>query len=53
MKYCKRLRYSEKPDYYYLKGLFTSLMKRKKYKNDLQFDWNKHFREFKKKTIES
>ena len=31
LKYCKNLRYYEKPDYYYLKQLFRNLFKRKGY----------------------
>ena len=41
MKYCKRLRYTEKPDYYYIKQLFRSLFKRKKFKHDYVYDWDK------------
>lgn len=48
IKYCKRLRYSEKPDYNYLKGLFLSLMKKNRYKKDYNFDWNKNFYKLKK-----
>lgn len=41
MRYCKKLRYSEKPDYFYLKQLFRNLFKRKKYIFDYEYDWNK------------
>jgi len=40
MRYCKRLRYSEKPDYYYVKQIFRNLMKKKKYKYDYEYDWD-------------
>ncbi len=41
MKYCKELRYCEKPDYFYLKQLFRNLFNRKGFKYDYQYDWNK------------
>ena len=41
MKYCKRLRYTEKPDYFYLKQIFRSLFKKKKYRFNLNYDWDK------------
>ena len=41
MRYCKKLRYSEKPDYFYLKQLFRNLFNRRKYKFDYNYDWNK------------
>ena len=39
MKYCKKLRYYEKPDYYYLKQLFRKLFKKKGYKFDYKYNW--------------
>ena len=39
MKYCRNLKYSEKPDYNYLKELFTKMFK-KKYKMDYVYDWD-------------
>lgn len=53
IKYCRRLRYSEKPDYHYLKGLIHSLIKKKRYKIDYKFDWDKNFRNFKHRKISS
>ena len=40
LKYCKRLRYSEKPDYYYLKQIFRRLFKKHKFKYDYKYDWD-------------
>lgn len=40
IKYVRKLRYYEKPDYYYIKQLFKNLFKRKGYKLDYQYDWN-------------
>lgn len=39
LKYCRKLRYTEKPDYFYLKQLFQKLLKRKGYKFDYNYDW--------------
>ena len=39
MKYCKGLRFEEKPDYEYLKTLFKELMKKMNYEYDNNFDW--------------
>ena len=41
LKYCKKLRYCEKPDYFYLKQLFRNLFYRKGFKFDYRYDWNK------------
>lgn len=41
LKYVKNLKYYEKPDYYYIKQLFKNLYKRKGYKFDYKYDWNK------------
>ena len=40
MKYCRRLRYMEKPDYYYLKNLFRTVMKQNKFKKDYVYNWD-------------
>lgn len=39
LKYCKDLRYADKPDYDYLVKLFRDLFARKGYKNDGVYDW--------------
>lgn len=39
MKYCRNLKYTEKPDYNYLKDLFSKLL-HKKYKLDYIYDWD-------------
>ena len=40
LTYCKNLKFEEKPDYAYLKGMFTGLKKKMK-KIELVFDWLK------------
>ena len=40
MKYCRQLRYIEKPDYNYLINLFVKLMKKKRYIMDYKYDWD-------------
>ena len=40
LKYCKRLRYSEKPDYRYLKQIFKNLFKKHNFKYDYKYDWD-------------
>jgi serine/threonine protein kinase len=40
MKYCRLLRFNQKPNYNYLKLLFSKLFKEKKYELDYIFDWN-------------
>jgi serine/threonine protein kinase len=40
IQYCRRLRYMEKPDYFYLKNLFRTVMKQKRYKNNHKYDWD-------------
>ena len=39
MNYCRNLKFEEKPDYAYLRGLFEKLLKKKGWKNDNIFDW--------------
>ena len=39
MKYIRNLKFEQDPDYYYLKGLFTSIITRNEQKNDLLFSW--------------
>ncbi|KAK2960430.1 putative Casein kinase I [Blattamonas nauphoetae] len=41
LRYCRNLRFDEKPDYAYLRKLFRELMKSSGYTNDQQFDWIK------------
>ena len=40
MKYTQLLQFNEKPDYAYLIRLFQNILKKKKIKNDLEFDWD-------------
>lgn len=39
MNYCKCLKFSERPDYTFLKKLFSDLMDKFGYKRDYIFDW--------------
>lgn len=38
--YCRRLKFTDKPDYGFLRGLFKDLMKKLKFEEDYIFDWN-------------
>ena len=40
MKYCRLLRFRQKPDYEYLKSLFIDIFNKNNYKYDDIFDWN-------------
>ena len=42
LTYTKNLKFEEKPDYKYLKGLFINILNRYNYKNDLNFSWIKN-----------
>jgi len=39
LEYCRSLSFEEKPDYDYLRGLFSDLFQRKEYEYDNMFDW--------------
>ena len=39
-RYCKGLKFSQTPDYEYLKGLFRACLNRNKLKEDGVFDWS-------------
>lgn len=39
MTYCRKLKFTEKPDYAYLRNLFKNLFKTMQYVLDFQFDW--------------
>lgn len=40
LTYCRSLKFEEKPDYNYLRGLFRNLFHREGYTYDYIFDWN-------------
>lgn len=37
--YCRRLKFTEKPDYASLRNLFKTLLKELKFEYDYQYDW--------------
>ena len=39
-RYCKGLKFSQTPDYEYLKGMFRACLNRNKLKEDGVFDWS-------------
>lgn len=39
MTYCRKLKFTEKPDYAYLRNMFKTLFKTMQYVHDYQFDW--------------
>lgn len=39
MTYCRKLKFTEKPDYVYLRNLFKNLFKTMQFVHDYQFDW--------------
>ena len=41
-EYARGIQFNEKPDYGYLKGLFTRTLNKINYQNDSIFDWCKH-----------
>ncbi|ETO02145.1 hypothetical protein RFI_35291 [Reticulomyxa filosa] len=43
MKYCRNLRFEEKPKYAYLRNLFRAVFKKNKLKNDGRYDWTEKF----------
>lgn len=40
LKYCRRLRFEERPDYSHLRQLFRTLFHRQGFTYDYVFDWN-------------
>mmetsp|Transcript_37669 Transcript_37669/g.33679 ORF Transcript_37669/g.33679 Transcript_37669/m.33679 type:complete len:94 (-) Transcript_37669:553-834(-) len=40
LTYCRNLRFEDKPDYGYLRGLFKELFMKSGYEMDYQYDWN-------------
>eukprot|EP00474_Spongospora_subterranea_P000959 CRZ01417.1 hypothetical protein [Spongospora subterranea] len=40
LKYCSKLAFSEKPDYFFLKSLFDSLFRKQGYEYDWIYDWD-------------
>jgi len=40
MRHCRSLKFTDTPDYAYLKNLFINLFKSNKYKLDFMYDWN-------------
>ena len=43
LKYCRNLKFTEKPDYEYLKNIFKDLFINKGYLHDSVFDWTESF----------
>ena len=41
MSYCRNLQFEDKPDYSYLRKLFSDVMKKEGHTNDSGFDWIK------------
>ena len=41
MRYCKNLRFTQNPDYNYLRGLFRGCLKRHNWEEDYEFDWSR------------
>jgi hypothetical protein len=39
VQYCKNLKFEEKPDYNFLRGIFKSLMQQHQYEYDGKYDW--------------
>lgn len=39
IKYCQGLQFDQKPDYNFIKDLFTNVMKKYNYESDFLFDW--------------
>ncbi len=39
MHYCRTLKFSDRPDYVFLRKLFTDLMEKLEYKKDYSYDW--------------
>jgi len=40
MQYCRTLNFEDKPDYKYIKNLFSSLFKTLGYEHDFVYDWS-------------
>ena len=53
MKYCRVLRFLQKPDYNLLRNLFIVLFKNKGYNLDYVYDWNIVAKEKKKQLNKS
>ena len=41
LRYCKNLRFTQNPDYNYLRGLFRGCLKRHNLEEDYEFDWSR------------
>ena len=41
LKYCRNLKFEERPDYNWMKGLFRNLLYKLEYTMDNIFDWTK------------
>ena len=39
MDYCRKMKFSDEPDYEYLRGLFRDLFKKEKFEFDYKYDW--------------
>lgn len=51
LKYCKQLRFDEKPKYQIMKDFLKKMFERENLKYDLQFDWVCHIDETKRKNV--
>ena len=43
MKYCRLLRFNEKPDYDYLVKLFCKIFTKQNFDNDTKYDWENKY----------
>jgi len=53
LSYCRNLKFEDKPDYNYLKGLFKDLFTKSGFDFDYQYDWNSQARKKKDEKKET
>ena len=51
LKYCKNIKFDEKPDYQYIKDLLKSAFEKEGYEYDLNFDWRMQSTNLQKKSV--